>query len=702
VTTGQSGRGLELRGSRALATQNQFIQTPVISNGAAVIAFDYLSVTGNSNQLVFAIAYTKTNATASWFDMVIVTNSPTNWVSHSQSVDRELRPQIHRVGIFNRSTNAAAGILLDNIVITEPSPVGDFTWWCYNALVTDKQTTRRANLSNNIKGAYLNNSPTNGTGTNAGVAIAYTSYYPSVQSARLPDGIGEISFWYRAWDTNTTVIEIVAATNRYLPDAQWTTLDTLGVGSTNFTYYSKYFFDRDNRYVKLRINTGLGPRGRAAIDNVRISAPFASDLRMKNLKLVPEIPLFTDEVFVRVEVDDLFFSPSNIALRLYFKQGTDDWGQHVDPQYDLKPVETNGNAVVYQTISPIPARTIDTVIQYQVEATFDGFFTEGHSSPKRYSGFENPYHYWPVDLNHNQINQTPYYYTLSCLPGQVWINEFNVVDGILSDPGPQYIEIAGKGNTRIGNWRVEIINPGTYTTNASYTIPPGTVLGTASNSYGFFVLGDSNVPNRNITMPTNSLPESAGIQLVRSMGAFEYQVSYDPDSASPPGPGELMSLSPDHRFVYAGMEDTFWNAYPLSMIGSGSNSAGFSTNWATDTGDFSTIGTTNIGQTLIPWPDSTPDPGEETNYTGTAYIEKAWRVGTQVIMEITTQSANLTPKPWYTTNLMTSTWSPVPSSAWIAAPSPSWSRTGTTYNVTCNAITNLPKVFYAVTVTGTD
>jgi len=695
VTAGKSGNGLELRGSRMLSGE-QLIQSPVISNGVAVIAFDYKSVPGTSNTLIIALDYTHTNAPANWIPYLAITNNPADWVNYAHSIDRELRPQIYRMRIRNASTNAAAGILLDNIAITEPAPINDFTWWGYNVLVTGKQTnapSRLAPIAGNIKGAYLNNAISNAPsdGTQGTAGISYTSYYPFVQSAYLPDGVGEISFWYRAWNSTPSTIEIVTATNRYLPEPQWTVLTNVPVANTTFTYFSRYFHDTDSRYVKLRVNTSVGTPGRVAIDDLRISAPFASDLRLSNLRLIPEIPRFSDSVFVSVQADQFFFNPLINSMRLFFKAGTNQWGDHSGSAvYNMALVDADDGVLTYQTLDAIPPTAVDSVVQYQVEVAFDGFFSQ-YSSPKRYTSFANPYHYWPVDLNRDQPLRTPYYFSFSSLPGQVWINEFNIADFSTwqNYPAGQFIEIAGKGNVSLSKWRMDIINPD-FTTNATYAFTNGTVIGSASNAYGYIVFGQSDITGRDRSL-TNDLPYSGGIQLVRSMGAIDQQVSYDDWFGTG---GYQMSLSPDHRFVYAGVDDDYFDA-AMTLIGTGSNMTNFVW-WAPTDEDNDmplSIGESNYRQTLIPWPDTSPDP-EDERYTGTAYIDRAWRSGTQVIMEVSTQSENLTPVPWYATNLVNVTWFPVPS--------PSWSRTGTLYNVSFPAITNTPRVFYAITVTGTN
>lgn len=695
---GKTGRGIELRKSRALGGASQEIWTPATEDGVSVISFDYRPAPGATGPVAFAIEYEERGFLGVWKSLTAVTNAtaPTNWVSFSYSIaDRNLRPNMYRMRIRNLTPGHDDGLRIDNITVTEPVPINDTTWWGYNVLVTSKKPAGivdntnspwRARLERNTFGAFINNSSTNGTG-----GASYAEYIPFIQSAKLPDGIGEIRFLYRAWDTNTSQIQIVGttSTNRYTTN-EWTVLDTVIVNSTTYSEYYNAIFERDYRHVALRVNSLFGNLGRVGVENIMITAPLAADLRLSNLRTIPAVPLAGEGVQVEVTVDDLFFSPSAIELQLLHKMGTNAWGNHSGSiAYDMYVDQDYGTSFVFRSSNLIPQQAVDQVVQYQIKATFDGFFAN-KSSPKYYRNFVNPDHYWPVDLNRDKATNTPYYIVFSCLPGQVWINELNVADNAYWDsmmipppPGPQFVELAGVGNAGVGNWRIEVINPN-FTTNSSYTIPGGTTIGSATNSYGFYVLGDSTVGNRTLTL-TSTLPSSAGIQLVRSMGAFEDQVSYDVDSVSIPRPGAAMTnLVHNQRYVYAGLENTIFVSYSLSLAGSGSNSTDFA--WS-NAGDFLTIGTTNTGQTLIPWPTNGPVvPGE---YTGTAVIESAWRSTGLVYFDVSTQATNLVPTVWYATNLMNIAWQPATNGF-------NWSRSNTTYRAWCHQVP--PPAFYTIKV----
>jgi len=686
---GKTGYGIELRNSRALDGASQEIWSPATVDGVSVISFDYRPAPGASGPVAFAVEYEDRDF-GFWHPATAVTNAtaPTNWVSFSYSIaDRELRPDISRMRILNLTPGHDDGLRIDNITVTEPVPIDDTTWWGYNVLVTSKKPAGivdnldnpwRARLAGNTFGAFINNSSTNGTG-----GASYVEYIPFIQSAYLPDGIGEVRFLYRAWDTNASTIQIVGttSTNRFTPLDEWTLLDTVNVTSTTYSEYYNAIFERDYRYVALRVNSLFGNFGRVGVENIMILAPLAADLRLSNLRTIPAVPLAGQEVLVEVTVDDLFFSPSSIELQLLHKTGTNAWGDHsASIVYDMYVEQDNGTSFVFRSSHLIPQQAVDQVVQYQIKATFDGFFAN-KSSPKYYRNFVNPHHYWPVALNRDKATNTPYYIVFSSLPGQVWINEFNIDDWDTYQD-LQFIELAGIGNALIGNWKVESINATDFSTNTSYTIPGGTRIDSSAGSYGFYVLGTTNVTPRNLEL-TALLPASGGIQLIRPIGSIgqqviEQQICYDEYTSLD---GSNMTLSADHRYVYAGYDDYYDNT-SLALTGGGSNRADFV--WSYDTNVTFSAGTTNFNQTLIPWPTNGPD-----EYTGTATIDTAWRSGGLVYFDVSTQATNLVPTAWYATNLMNIVWQPATSGF-------SWSRSNTTYRVWCNQVP--PPAFYTIKV----
>jgi hypothetical protein len=693
-TDGEAGNGFELRHSHALAGAQQSIVSPTLTDGASVVTFDYMPAADASGPVSFAIDYEEHGFPGVWntnLHTVTDSSSPTNWVSFSYSIpDRDLRADISLIRIRNLTAGHDDGLMIDNLAITEPPPINDTTWWGYNVLVTDQQpdgiianatTPWLAHADGNQFGAFINNSMTNDTGS-----VTNNEYVPFIQSAYLPDGIGEIRFQYRAWDDNESQIQIVASTNRTTPSVNdWLVLDTLTVNSTDYQEYYNAIFERNYTYVALRVNSILGSFGRVGVDNILITAPLAADLRLSNVRTIPESPLAYEDVYVEVTVDDLFFSPSDIELQLLHKTGTNSWGDHTSSiRYDMHVEYDYGTSFVFRSDWPIQNKPTDTVVQYQVEASFSGFFAE-KSSPKYVREFETPDNYWPIDLNDGQITRTPYFIVLSSIPGQVWINEFNINDDSYGTDR-QFIELAGVGNVPIGNWRVENLSTDTNIVS-SYTIDGGTRINGSADEFGFYVFGTTNVSPYDVEL-TNQLAYSGGIQLIRpvtSLGKeiIEQRIAYDTFGSAGQG-----MVSPDNRFVYVGFDDD-WGDYSIGMTGTGSNLTDFATNWV-NTSTF-TIGGTNSGQTLIPWP--TNDVVIPDEYTGTATIGTASLNGGLVYFDISTQATNLVPSVWYVTNLLN-----VTSNDWLERTSGfGYSRSNTSYSIWCDQVP--PPVFYSIKVT---
>jgi hypothetical protein len=407
-----------------------------------------------------------------------------------------------------------------------------------------------------------------------------------------------------------------------------------------------------------------------------VAQPFGAAVYLRNMKLIPELPLADDDVYIEAELYDTFLNPSNILLKAIFQTGTGNWGLFDNRKERIMAIVKQENGITtYRTTTPFQAggHPIDTVVQYYVQATFDGFFSE-ISSPVKYKEFTNPDWYWPVDLNSNKTYQTPYYVVFSCYPGQVWINELNIADDDYAvDVVTQYIEVVGSSQVDIGKWKVQIINPD-FTTNATYSIPQFTTLD--GTNYGFFMFGDTNMPGAGVTL-TNPLPDSAGVKLFRSMGAQECAVSWD---VGLQGDGYDMAQDLTQRFVYAGYDDD-WEAYPISLYGNGSNSTDFA--WANDKAF--TAGFVNDSQTLIPWSNETNTP-----YSGTVEIGTFSFDSTKITFDVITAGSNsITFTPWYTTNLLDGTWLP--------GVNPGQSQINeTTYRVWCDLVTDAPGAFYKV------
>jgi len=688
---------LNMQISQAYPSEIQNIRSPLLNNGAGIIEFDYKTSTTATNQLIFSIDYTLDGHLDQWQTGTIITNTitntsfaPTNWTAYAWSLPEGSGSNDYQMymRIQNQSTNWGAGMLLDNIRITEPIPFDDNAWRGYNALVTGNETERLIAEPNNIKGAYLNNNPTNDTDN-----MDFSEEQPYIETSMMPYGIGEVSFWYRAWDTTVSRIDIIGSDDRMLDEDDWHLLQTIdNITNQNFQYFSNNFYEPDYKYLRLRVPSDIVDMGRACIENLMIAQPFGATVYLRNMTLIPALPLVGDEVRIKADLYDTFYNPSNISLQAIYTTDTNNWGQYIGAQSkDMDIITTNGNIITYENSIPFRAggHAIDTIVQYHVQATFDGHFSE-ESSPTTLKSFTNPPHYWPVDLNTNQPNKTPYYIVFSCLPGQVWINELNIVDDYAyPNPSPtQYIELCGISDIDISRWKINSYNidaNANVTTNAKYSIPDDTQLPhDTTNHFGFYLLGTNLIDTHDLPL-TNTLPMPGGVQLFRSMGALEHSICYDAFDGDWSNPTKsTLTNNPTYRFVYIGSDDDAEDT-ALYATGTGSNLTDFANSYIYSPFAYSP-GAKNNAQTLIAWPGNTNAPA----YDGTLEIDSFTTTATKINMVVTAETNGVTLTPWYTTNLITGPWNSGIGQSYSLI-------SGTVYNVSCDLYTNAPGAFYKVT-----
>ncbi len=661
---------VEFMRSRAYTNRFQYMRSPWMTNGVGNLQFDYRGISASeTNPVIMGIQATLPGDTNAWETLVTVTNNPTAWTPYSWTVDK---PGNLYVRVVNLSPAGDAGFYVDNPRITERLIVNDQAWQAYNALISGTRPELLMEEEGNIKGGFLNHVP---GPFNPDTIVAFTNHYPFIESARLSNGVGEISFWYRSFSGVPATIEIRGAASRATPDDEWTILGRItNVTSTSYAFFSTPQYERNLEFVRFVTATNPGA-GRACLDNILIASPYGADLAIRNVTPNPPIPLYNDSVHVTAELYDFFLQPTNIAMTLHWRTGQNDWGDFsAANEIPMSLIASNLSGMTFMTTAPIPAQPVDTVVQYYVSAEFEGLFSN-ISSPNNDRTFTNPDWYHPIDLNAGQSLKNPYYFSFSCLPGQVWINELNVIDSTWPDVD-QYIEICGPSDVDIGNWKIKVYNNQAYALDATYTLPPSTRFINETNRYGFWVLGDPEVGARDMTL-TNPIPVPGGIQLLRSMGAIEHAVCFDGFTG-----GQAMTNNPAYRFVYIGSDDDLSDT-TLSMYGTGSNKSSFA--WTWEAFDYNP-GAINLNQTLIPW---------STNDTGSAEeivleITSAWMSSNQVYFRLAGSTNSLSPTPWYSTNLF---------GAWTPGANAGYAATGTSYTVWCDKASGPRGCFYKITHT---
>ena len=588
--------------SRANPALDQGVWSPIMTNGFGSIAFQVQVTAGTS---VYRIDSTATNDPTQWTPKQIFTNTVADGLVN-QVVAIQVPNMTGRIRIlqlpttysssntWNGGSSPDAVLTIANLVALDYPPPDITTWSAYNCLITSAlANTNTARKAYQGQTCYLNNSPT------AGVLPPYQllADNPYVQTPQVDTGVGEISFWYRAWDTNTAHVSIQVAPNADVPIGQWTVLTNFAVTNLSYQFFDYIPFDLTDKVMRIytQTNSLSNVVGRLCIDNILMSEPVRASYEITSVTLLPSQPLMTDQVGVQATIGRFLMDPKGKRVFLSYVVGTNQWGKAnwwgtgLTPKTNVVTVElTNTVGQTYATTSStlIPVNPIDSVVQYVVWGTNDNMvgtpYFQGSNS------FVNPSWYTPVDLNSNYAAQgwSPYYFVYSCPPGSVWVNEINPAFNTVQRTN-EYIELVGPANANIGGWSIELRNSSRIvTTNCAIT--NNFVLTNTVNGWGFFVLGDTAVPRVNLRFnpPLNAnIPDPGGVRLIRSMGAVEDMVCWD-----------VLSLT-NFGYRFAGNQ---LRAAPLMLIdvvvGGGSNKNDFT--WFNPTTGNYTPGLANVNQAL--------------------------------------------------------------------------------------------------------
>lgn len=296
-------------------------------------------------------------------------------------------------------------------------------------------------------------------------------------------------------------------------------------------------------------------------------APYASVV-LTGPTLEPPSPSVTEEVHVLVDAMPEN-GASNLALTTFYR---------ADPGTAFSPIPMQPESGdTFRTVTPIPAQAEGASVEYYIFVTFDG---GGTNSPSFLGSPTEPLAYG------------------SRFPtGAVWINEMNAeaISGIDTN---EFVEIAGPAHGDISDWTVELYSS---TTNAyaSYTFPEGARLSSDGSGYGFFVLGDTDVPGVDLVFNhpgsgQSHLANSGVLRLLNELGAEQLLLSY----------GEFPPADPFPTAEWIGFEDFFAaDDEHLALEGTGSRYGHFT--WGVQPGG--SPGTANGEQTLTGGNPSDPE-----------------------------------------------------------------------------------------------
>lgn len=566
---------------------------------------------------------------------IIITN--TTWMQYNIPVIYETRTPVR---LLHTSTNTEAILYIDNVKISDFVERDERMWYAYNALITSTENAREFEPwyvpENDVKTCYLNNSPTFRTPP----GTKYTNDLAYVQTPKLRRGIGEISFWYRSWETDGNPparIIIKASDDWKKAPSLWSNILVINnITNTDYLFFTTNIYEADYRYLRIYCSTSP-TYARVCLDNILVAQPVGADFEIPRLRTIPTVPVYSNTVRISCDIDSFLLNPSNIHIRAYYKINTNNWANWSSTNYiELDQVTTGYNYRTFTSTASIPTQAIDTVVQFYLHCTFDGIFSH-KASPKKHKAFKNPSWYYPVDLNQRLGATNPYYFVFSCSTGVVWVNEINYKYGVGANT--EYVELCGWAGAIVNNWRLELVD---VSQNVYGSYPLGiSAMPSKTNGYGFWVLGDSGWPYKdavftNAQYNSGHLWNPGAVRIVRSMGAYADYVSY----------GNGGYVIP--RAKYIGYKTSPSLDIPLTLVGTGKLVSMFT--WSTDAWDY-TVGDINYGQTLIP-------PGESMPYPPIVLeITRLWMLSTNTWISYNLSGGHLpVPSLWYSTNLLRTNW----------------------------------------------
>ena len=661
--------------TRAPPGTNQFVQTPLLTNGIYSFSFQYCGATTNPVSFTILISYGDPNTFTNVLDSV--TNQFNGSGSDYATYPKTLKDSSTNIYLRFKSTTAAPGILLmDDFNIT-PYVAGD-TWYINNAAIDGSSQTHPPGPRQFYAGAcYLNSNRTaNASPTDA----PDTNEMPNVRSPAI-DGVGEISFWYRNWATSgaATPAKLLVQSSPPAPYS-WTNLYTITnvVNTTDYLFFQQSVYNTNRSVIRIcNDDTYTTAVGRVCLDEILVTTPMACSIAVSNMVTTPTIPLFSNTVKVAADVYHSFLSPSNLTLTAYYGTATTYAALSSASVASLamtciaSNLGVSGQWYRYETPVGIPTNASDTFVKYYVRADFNGYHSEVTSPLTNRQFTVTPAWYRPF-----ATTGMPYYIVFSCPTGSVWINEFNINDWTYFNYEYQFVELCGKAGVDIRTWTLQVLDSLAHTQTV-YSITNGTTFANTTNGFGFWVLGKTIVPGIQQTLATN-LPTAGGLRLMRISGAMADAVCYTLDGGW--NPGGVSALT-NQGFTYAGYDD---DAFDASVMLTGINTNGFT--WATPFSDAGfSPGQANDGQFFFGVTQNAPPP--------TVSILCLW-LNTNVWIECTGTN-NWVPTPWYSTNLLnTNLWTNVVT-FWSTYPTLSASNT---FTVHFSPSTNNP-VFYKIVAT---
>lgn len=194
---------------------------------------------------------------------------------------------------------------------------------------------------------------------------------PYVRSPYLTEGVGEISFWYRNWETNGLTPGALAIEKSATANGPWTRIAQItNILSLDYLFYYLPHSDRDAHYVRI-VSTNLPPR--MCLDELTLTEPPAG-VQFTNLYVTPAAPSATNPVTVSVTITNKAGASNLVATLFYRTAGAGSFSSiAMDPS-------TGG---LFVTSSPIPPGIGPNggagLVEYYVQCAFEGYFSDTFS-----------------------------------------------------------------------------------------------------------------------------------------------------------------------------------------------------------------------------------------------------------------------------------------------------------------------------------
>ena len=525
----------------------QAVVTPILTNGIGTVKFDFYvttsstSVSAQNGKVVYAIEYTSDGNLAGWDNVATIY---TNYVGDSGFHSYEIGVNYHsdaraRIRVLNE-TDRDVILWLDNLYVNDfPEATSDM-WKVYNGCITDLghgDNTRLFDIAGRT--LYLNDSPSEGLAPRQEEEL--DDHLPYLQSPKVPEGIGEISFMYRTYDISEPgYIAIDVAADENLPDDQWHNLTNFVVNGTGYVKFEDpMIYQKTNFFVRIHTVTN-GLYGRVCIDNVLVTEKARAQYDIAKVWIAPEQPMVSEtNVAVYAEINREIQNPTGIRLFVSYVIGTNNWGYanwwHEAWSRKIEMYRV-GVSSVFKTPNGLglPSKPANSTVQYVVWGIHNAIPTDYTFDDVLFQKeFVNPS--WYGSINYNEFNKesgfSPYYFIYSCAKGAVWINEVWSHRNSTED-GHEYVELAGRSGVDISGWKI-VTYKKSETPQKTIVIPENTKIPNDESGWGFYVLGDPGTPNVDVSLETevderdffyDNGYNPIGIELCRDTGITEQRI----------------------------------------------------------------------------------------------------------------------------------------------------------------------------------